>query len=164
MIFFFFLPRPPVFKWLFGFKTTVESLIKKDGVAYVEALLGKMTEEGRKKADRPLLKSSGSFVKPVAVRSTPPAPRLTPPPKKSRQALYGLSSSSSPWLLYILGVLVVACMIYIVILHRNFEGLVSGSTGSSVRDSVISQLKGDIKLLKVQLDNVERLLEAIESS
>lgn len=89
-------------KWLFGFKSTVEALIKKDGVAYVTGLLARMKALAPRKAlfkgpepsaSVPVLASNSGRASPEQIhvaqhrRQTPPRREsllLTPKPTKAR--------------------------------------------------------------------------------
>lgn len=153
------------FKWLFGFRNTVEMLIKKDGNAYVLGLLQRMMKAGEQKASvfkepAPLVgefAKGKSVIRPAAIRETPP--RLTPPPKKQKRD-WSNSSRVLIAAIVILGLL----MIYNVYLQRNFhlEMVRAGSgSGPMVNRALVQTIKAEVRDLKGRLEALEELLQKL---
>lgn len=162
------------FKWLFGFRNTVEAMIKKDGNAYVKGLMDAMVKNGQKQQQQqqqqqpvrkdgppPMVtaaaaaptsgKLRSSLIKPSAIRETPP--RLTPPPKKAERSLVVPS-------LLVMGcvmlVLLVVCVWYLRSLHAGM------SAGRPVSSAIIQNLKAELAALRDKVGSIERLVEQLE--
>ncbi len=154
------------FKWLFGFRSTVEQLIKKDGYPYVKGLLDRMTKEGitREKelsavataAPQSLFKepASKSVIRPATIRETPP--RLTPPPKKIKSVV-GAMQPVMLLVVFVSLVLLAVCVWYL----RQLSSTIN-IVSRPISDSVLDHLKAEVAEMREKLDTIERLLKQLK--
>ncbi len=154
------------FKWLFGFRSTVEQLIKKDGYPYVKGLLDRMTKEGvaREKdlssavasaAPQSLFKepASKSVIRPATIRETPP--RLTPPPKKVKSVVWAMQPVML-LVVFVSLVLLAVCVGYL----RQLSSTIS--VVRPISDSVLNHLFAEVSEMREKLDTIERLLKQLK--
>ena len=160
------------FKWLFGFRATVESLIKKDGTAYVQVLLDRMVAEGKRKtllesgessslnstgSAGEKLKKSPSFIKPAVIRKTPDMRPTSAPTQSLNNSLF-----FSPMILFginiFLLILLLVGVVYIAVLHQRTASLFVGS----VQPQVLAKLRLELSSLHIQIENIEKMLALLE--
>jgi hypothetical protein len=151
------------FKWLFGFRNTVEQLIKKDGYSYVKGLLDRMVREGSERTKEsahpaPSLfrePAPKSIIKPATIRETPP--RLTPPPKKVKAAK-GAMQPVTLLVVFVSLVLLAICVGYLRQLSSTIH-----TVARPLSESVIDLLKVEVSEMRERLDTIERLLKQLKN-
>jgi hypothetical protein len=164
-------------KWLFGFKNTVESLIKKDGHAYVRLILDAMMDSGNNVMEsgnnaketsetQKHRRKSSSMMSPSSIRLTPMS-RLTPPPKKNKKRNKSDSFLDSNFIVIGLLMVLTVLLIYSVYLQSSQPPAFSfgGQLGGAGADSYIfvEKLEKEIQLMKAQLQNLEELIKLLKN-